>query len=148
MRGKIINSSPFNGTNATVVANANGNLGAYCALPTSACMNLNGNTPAEVPRLAGSVWTVYRLGGGWEIGGGVRGQTGAWLTDRNDPGSQIPGYLVYDAMIGYVQKQYEVRLNGYNLTDKLYYAGGYNNRPDRVTPGQPASGSVTLTYKF
>ena len=38
----------------------------------------------------------------------------------------------------YVQRQYEVRLNVYNMGDKTYYIGGYNNTPNRVLPGAAA----------
>jgi catecholate siderophore receptor len=110
--------------------------------------NVQGRTPLGVPDVSGSVWTVYKLGGGWEIGGGLRGQKGAWLTDTNLPGSQIPGYVLVDAMVGYVTPTWEVRLNGYNLTDKTWYVGGYNNTPNRVIPGQPLAASLTLTYRF
>ncbi len=150
MRGKIISSSPFG-----ALTNTNGtptgpitDVAAFCALPTTNCVNVNGNTPAEVPKVAGTLWTIYRLGGGWEVGGGARGQQGAWLTDRNDPGTKIPGYIVFDATTAYVQKQYEVRVNVYNLLDKFYYIGGYNNRPDRVLPGQPRVASLTVRYNF
>ncbi|MEJ0035784.1 MAG: TonB-dependent receptor [Gammaproteobacteria bacterium] len=150
MDGKIIDASPF-GT----IANTNGtptgpitDVHAFCALATTRCLNVNGNTPFGVAKIAGNIWTVYRLGGGFEVGGGVRGQKGTWLTDRNDPGSQIPTYVLVDATVAYVQPQYELRLNGNNLTDKLYYYGGYNNRPDRVLPGAPRSISVTLRYYF
>ena len=87
------------------------------------------------------MWTVYRLPHGFEIGGGARGQHGTWLTDANQPGSQIPGYVVWDFTAAYVQRQYEVRLNVYNVFDKQYYIGGYNNTPNRVLPG-PAAGRV------
>ena len=30
-----------------------------------------GKTPLGVADVSGNVWTVYRLGGGWEVGGGV-----------------------------------------------------------------------------
>jgi len=110
--------------------------------------NVQGNTPLGVAKVAGNIWTVYRLGGGWEIGGGVRGQKGTWLTDANQPGSQIPSYVVADAMIGYVHKNYEIRLNVYNLTDKTYYTGGYNNNPNRVLPGMPRAAMISLNYKF
>jgi catecholate siderophore receptor len=150
MRGKIISSSPFG-----ALTNTNGtptgpitDVAAFCALPTTNCVNVNGNTPAEVPKVAGTLWTIYRLGGGWEVGGGARGQQGAWLTDRNDAGTKIPGYVVFDATAAYVQKQYEVRVNVYNLLDKFYYIGGYNNRPDRVLPGQPRVASLTVRYNF
>jgi catecholate siderophore receptor len=157
MNGKIISSSPFGALNtfdpvtfATTAAPAGSiaNVAAFCAQANTTCVNVNGNTPAMVPKVAGSVWSVYRLGGGWEVGGGARGQQGSWLTDRNDPGSEIPAYVVFDAMVAYVQKQYEVRLNVYNVADKAYYAGGYNSRPDRVIPGQPRAASVTVRYNF
>jgi catecholate siderophore receptor len=94
------------------------------------------------------VWTIYRLGGGWEIGGGARGQKGTWLTDANQPGSVIPSYVVFDATVAYVQHQYEIRLNVYNLTDKTYYYGGYENNPNRVLPGMPRAASLTVRYNF
>jgi catecholate siderophore receptor len=50
--------------------------------------------------------------------------------------------------VAYVQKKYELRANFYNLADKLYYLGGYNNASNRVIPGQPRSVSVTLRYNF
>ena len=110
--------------------------------------NVQGKTPLGVPNVAGNIWTVYRLPYGFEIGGGARGQHGTWLTDANQPGSQIPGYVVWDFTAAYVQRQYEVRLNVYNVFDKKYYIGGYNNNPNRVLPGQPLAASVTLRYSF
>ncbi|HYH42053.1 MAG TPA: TonB-dependent receptor, partial [Burkholderiales bacterium] len=109
---------------------------------------IQGNTPLGVAEVAANVWTIYRLGGGWEAGGGVRGQKGTWLTDQNQPGSQIPSYAIWDATIAYVQKQYEIRVNVYNLADKVYYIGGYNNSPNRVLPGAPLSAAVTVRYNF
>ena len=107
-----------------------------------------GKTPLGVAEVQGSVWSVYKLGGGWEVGGGLRGQKGTWLTDANVPGSQLPSYVLVDAMVAYVQPKWEVRVNGYNLGDKTYYIGGYNNSPSRVIPGQPIYGNVTLTCRF
>ena len=111
--------------------------------------NVQGNTPLGVSDVAGNIWTIYRFGAsGWEVGGGVRGQKGAWLTDTNIPGSTIPSYPVADATAAYVQRQYEVRLNVTNLGDKVYYTGGYNNAPNRVLPGYPRSAAVTFRYFF
>ena len=61
--------------------------------------------------------------------------SGFWLTDANN--GSVPSYAVLDLTGAYVQKNYEVRLNLYNVTDKDYYAGGYQNAPNRVLPGQP-----------
>ena len=111
--------------------------------------NVQGQTPLGVADIAGNVWTTYRFGAsGFEIGGGVRGQRGTWLTDSNIPGSTIPSYLVADATAAYVQRQYEVRLNVYNMADKVYYIGGYNNSPSRVLPGAPRTVAVTFRYLF
>jgi catecholate siderophore receptor len=108
--------------------------------------NVQGKTPLGVADVAGNVWTVYRLGGGWEIGGGVRGTSSYWLNDANT--GKVPAYHVLDATLAYVQKRYEVRLNLYNLADETYYYGGYQNNPNRVLPGAPFSGAVTVRYNF
>ena len=105
-----------------------------------------GNTPLGVSEVSGNLWTVYRLGAGWEVGGGARYNSGFFLTDANN--GYVPGYWVADATAGYVQKKYEVRLNAYNLFDKLYYVGGYQNASNRVVPGLPRSASVTFRYYF
>lgn len=110
--------------------------------------NVQGNTPLGVPEIAGNVWNVFKPGLGWEFGLGLRGQKGTWLTDTNIAGSQIPSYVLLDAMIAYVQPTWEFRVNGYNLTDEIYYIGGYNNSPNRVLPGAPAAVSATFTYRF
>ncbi len=109
--------------------------------------NVNeGNTPLGVADAQGSVWTNYRLGGGWEVGGGVVASSGFNLTDTNN--GEVPGYAVFDATVAYVQRKYEVRLNLYNLFDKTYYLGGYQNSPNRVLPGMPRAATVTLRYNF
>jgi catecholate siderophore receptor len=108
--------------------------------------NLVGNEPLGVPKESGSLWTVYRLGGGWEVGGGAFWSQEQWLTDANN--AQIPAYTRWDATIAYVQKQYEIRLNFMNLTDELYYYGGYQNSPNRVLPGEPRAAYLTARYNF
>jgi len=108
--------------------------------------NVQGRTPLGVADRSGNVWTVYRFGGGWEIGGGVRANSGAFLNDANT--AKLPSYAVYDATIAWVQRKYEIRANFYNLADKLYYTGGYNNNPNRVLPGQPRAVALTMRYNF
>ena len=101
-----------------------------------------------IPKTSGSIWTVYRLGGGWEIGGGVFGASERPINLANTPGAILPAYTRWDATAAYVQKKYEVRLNLFNLTDEVYYYGGYQNNPNRVLPAAPRSGQVSLKYKF
>ena len=53
-----------------------------------------------------------------------------------------------DATVAYVQRKYEVRANFYNIADKLYYIGGYQNAANRVLPGMPRAFALTLRYNF
>jgi catecholate siderophore receptor len=107
---------------------------------------VQGKVPLGVPELSGNVWTVYRFDDGFEVGGGIRYSSSFWLNDANT--GEVPSYTVFDATAAYVQPNYEVRLNLYNLTDKTYYVGGYNNNPNRVLPGAPRSVSVAFLYRF
>jgi catecholate siderophore receptor len=105
-----------------------------------------GRTPLGVPEAVANVWTIYRLGGGWEAGGGINYNSGFWLTDANN--GKVPAYTVFDATAAYVQRKYEIRLNLFNVTDEVYYLGGYQNSPNRVLPGAPRSIALTMRYSF
>jgi len=105
-----------------------------------------GKTPLGVADFAGNIWTTYKFGGGWEVGGGVRGTSGFWLNDANT--GEVPAAAIFDATVAYVKANYEVRLNVSNLGDKTYYVGGYQNNPNRVIPGEPRTYAVTLRYSF
>jgi catecholate siderophore receptor len=108
--------------------------------------NVQGKTPLGVPEISGTAWTVYRLGGGWEIGGGAFASGSWWLDDQNR--GKAPSYVRWDATVAYVQKKYDVRLNLFNVLDEVYYVGGYNNSPNRVIPGLPRSAMVSMNYRF
>ena len=110
--------------------------------------NVQGKTPLGVPESSGNVWTVYRLGGGWEVGGGAaRPARASGSTDANT-GRDAELHRVGTRPSPTCSAKYEVRLNVNNLTDKTYYIGGYNNSPNRVLPGVPLGASVTLRYTF
>jgi catecholate siderophore receptor len=109
--------------------------------------NVNqGNKPLGVADVAGNVWTVYKLGGGWEVGGGVRGSSGFFLSDANN--GEVPEAWIVDLTAAYVHRNWEARLNVANVADKTYYIGGYQNNANRVIPGEPRTYSVTLRYTF
>ena len=107
---------------------------------------IEGHTPLGVSDFAGNLWTVYRFGDGWEAGGGVRGNSGFYLTDTNT--GKVPAAWVWDMTAAYVKDHYEVRLNVNNVTDKTYYTGGYQNVANRVLPGAPRQYQLTLRYVF
>jgi catecholate siderophore receptor len=106
---------------------------------------LTGKKMAVAP-WTGNVWTVYRLGEGWQIGGGMFASSSRYIDEQNR--GKIPGWARFDAMIGYVQKRYDIQLNVFNIFDKVYYVGGYQNNPVRVLPGQSLTGMLTLRYRF
>jgi len=124
--------------------------GAYAYLNGKVVTDPNGNQGDEllIPENSGSLWTVYRLGGGWEAGGGLFAASSRPIDLANTPGARLPSYYRWDATVAYVQKRYAIRLNLFNLTDELYYYGAYQNSPNRVLPAQPRSGQVTLSFKF
>jgi catecholate siderophore receptor len=117
---------------------------AAAAVPPA--ISTQGKTPLGVPDWSGTVWTVYRLGGGWEVGGGAFASGSWWLDDQNR--GKAPSFVRWDATVGYVQRKYDVRLNLFNVFDEVYYVGGYNNSPSRVIPGLPRSAMVSLNYRF
>jgi catecholate siderophore receptor len=124
--------------------------GAFAYMDGKVVTDPFGNQGDEllIPKTSGSIWTAYRLGGGWEVGGGVFGSSDRPIDLANTPGARLPSYTRWDATAAYVQKRYEVRLNLFNLTDELYYYGGYQNAPNRVVPAQPRSGLLTFKGKF
>jgi catecholate siderophore receptor len=91
-----------------------------------------------------NLWTVYDFNSGWKIGAGLNyiGERNAGIDNATVPGSVItahaPGYTTLDAMIGWqVNDHLSFQLNGYNLTDKYYFATSYFTRPgeNHVVPG-------------
>ena len=75
-------------------------------------------------------------GVGLEVGGGAFSVAGCLARRRQHRrGAELRRW---DATVAYVQKKYEVRLNLNNITDKIYYVGGYNNNPEPRASGGAA----------
>jgi len=95
-------------------------------------------------------WTSYQLPFGLTIGGGaryngemLRGTDGAIGTP-----AYTEAYWVFDAMASYpVSKNFDLRLNVYNLFDKDYVAA-INKSGYRYTPGTPRSAMITANVRF
>lgn len=106
-----------------------------------------GNQVRYVPEHALSVWASYKpLDGalkGLEIGGGMNHQSKVYLNVDN---SQVaPSYTTFDALVGYSFGNYRVAVNGYNLTDELYYA---QVNSSRVVPAAGRAFVATLGIAF
>jgi catecholate siderophore receptor len=109
------------------------------------------NTPAEVgnelanaPEHSGSLWTTYRLGHGFELGGGVQ-----YVGDRLNSTTTrrlAPAYTLLDLTAAHeLNSLLTLRLNVYNLTDKRYIdrvGGGH------FIPGAGRSATLTAAFNF
>ncbi|MCF8707089.1 TonB-dependent receptor [Rhizorhapis sp. SPR117] len=83
-----------------------------------------GNQVRYVPEHALSAWANYKpVEGplkGLEVGGGLNYQSRVYANVDNS--QVVPSYTTFDALIGYSFGNYRIAVNGYNLTDELYYA--------------------------
>ena len=111
--------------------------------PRTTCNSPNiGNTIQFTPEQAASVWTTYNFTGGLaglEVGGGLVYQGEVFLNAANS--GAIPSYTTLDGFVSYGWDRFRVSLNGYNLSDELYFAQIHGNR---VTPGQGRTFIATL----
>jgi catecholate siderophore receptor len=101
-----------------------------------------GKPIAFTPETAASLWTTYNFTGaltGLEIGGGVNYQSEVFLNAANS--GEVPSYTTLDGLVSYGWDRFRISLNGYNLTDELYFAQVHGNR---VTPGQGRTFIATL----
>ncbi|RYG27766.1 MAG: TonB-dependent receptor, partial [Burkholderiales bacterium] len=91
-------------------------------------------------------WTTYNfLGGlaGLEVGGGLTYQGKVWLNAGNT--SAVPSYTTVDGYVSYGWDRFRISLNGYNLSDELYFSQIHGNR---VTPGQGRSVVATFNVVY
>jgi len=102
-----------------------------------------GKVPLNTPDYTASLWTVYRFGSRWRVGGGLEAVGRRYGNNTNTV--EAPAYRRWDAMVSYTAPAYEVRLNGMNLTDEDIYEGVYQGH---VVPGAKRTFQLTLEYRF
>ena len=105
-----------------------------------------GQNPGLSPSRQATLFTTYRIGDKWRLGGGFT------AVSQNKPANSVtstnraPGYVKADALLEYaVNQNNTVKLNVDNLFDKLYYNTLYRGF---AAPGAERSVKVTLTSKF
>jgi catecholate siderophore receptor len=96
-----------------------------------------------------NVWLTYEFSAPWKAGVGVN------YLDRRaadiDNAAHVPGYVSYDAMLGYrINSVFSVQLNGYNLTNKYYFANSYFSSPveNHVGPGAGRTALLTVSFAY
>jgi catecholate siderophore receptor len=103
----------------------------------------DGNKLQNTPDDTATLWTTYNLTDHWEIGGGA-----VYSSERNVNNYEnavIDGYTRFDATIAYRQKEFGVRLNLQNLTDRTYYETASQGR---ATPANGRTAVATVSYWF
>jgi catecholate siderophore receptor len=106
----------------------------------------NGRQLTLTPKWSSSIWTTYRLPLDLSVGGGVRHTGDVFINAANTIAS--PGYYLVDALAEYpINSHLSLRLNIYNLTDKVYIRN-VNNNGGRYNPGHPRSATLTSSVRF
>ncbi len=105
-----------------------------------------GHVPANTPRNTLTFWTTYAFTPHWEIGGGPTYMSPRYASNTNYV--QVPGYTRWDATAAYHAKQYDVRLNLLNLTNKQYYDALIPSDGGRSVPGIGRTLLATFDYRF
>lgn len=106
-------------------------------------ISAEGKTYQNVPRHTVTLWSTYRVTPEWEVGGGALSSSMRYL--NNYETAMVSGYTRFDATIAYLQKNYDVRLNLQNLTDKKYYEAASSGR---AVPAAGRAAIVTVAYRF
>lgn len=113
---------------------------------------VDGLRPRNTPPFTYSLWSTYRLDGGWRVGAGVEGK-GDRLAYGIPNGTaqpslnRAPGYARIDAMLAYEQPRYAIKFNIFNLTDRRYYESVYENG-GHVVPGTGRAAQMSAELKF
>ncbi|QJQ00114.1 TonB-dependent siderophore receptor [Herbaspirillum rubrisubalbicans] len=97
----------------------------------------------NVPRHSFTSSARYRFKGelnGWEVNGGVRGQSMV-----RTYGYTLPGYVVGDAGVAYNAERWRAALNVKNVFNTHYYSGGLQNA---VALGDDRTILLTLGYRY
>lgn len=117
-----------------------------------------GKRARNTPRYTFNLWTSYKLGGGWKIGGGVEAKGERYGMNPSGAGplpmlngqyhpNTAPAYTRWDAMLAYEQKSWAARLNIRNLFDRLYWDSIYDNGGFAI-PGPRRALILTGELKF
>ncbi|QIK78406.1 TonB-dependent siderophore receptor [Sphingomonas piscis] len=103
-----------------------------------------GNPLGNVPKHSGTLWSLYTLPQGVEVGGGARFVSERFTNSNGGTRRRVDGYWVADATLGYkVTRNATLRANVFNIFDKRYadqIGGGH------FVPGPGRSAIATLSF--
>jgi len=105
-----------------------------------------GKVPLNTPRHSASLWSTYNVTRAWEVGGGVTYMSGRFA--NNTDTTSVGDYVRWDATVAWHQPRYDVRLNLFNIANRLNYDALIPSDGGRSVPGVDRTALVTFTYKF
>lgn len=110
----------------------------------------NGAPASGIPKNTFSTWLTYTLQdspyAGLTFGFGSRSVTSSIINEFTGEYFKIPGYTIFNAMIGFEKGDYSVNLKINNLTNEYYYQPSYSG--DYIGVGQGRSAMLTAKMKF
>jgi iron complex outermembrane receptor protein len=99
------------------------------------------------PKNSSNSWIKYTFDRGTVKGLGIAvGHTQAGKRNTLDNGFTLPGYVIFNAGLYYKFRQLSVSAFLNNVTDKVYWAGAYNNV--NKWPGRPRNLMIGLGWNF
>lgn len=116
----------------------------------------DGDDLAFTPEITANLWTTYRFGSGFTIGGGFQHVGSSYLGRPDDANriianglyGKLPSYTIYNLMASYdINPNVGIRLNIDNLTNEEYPASS-NWNGTRVAWGAPRVVQLSTDFKF
>jgi iron complex outermembrane receptor protein len=111
-------------------------------------LDLVGVQKPNAPKHQGNIWTKYTIANGLAKGLGA-GIGANFVTERNvslNKVQHLPGYSLLNGALYYKWNKVRIQFNFNNITNKIYWVGGYDYL--RLFPGAPRNWQTTLTYTF
>lgn len=107
-----------------------------------------GMNPGLTPNRQANLWTTYRIGSQWRVGGGFTAVSPQGPASANAAAlsNRAPGYVKLDALLEYQwNEKNTLKFNLDNINDTVYYSSLYQAWP---TLGTARSLRATWTSKF
>jgi catecholate siderophore receptor len=115
-------------------------------IKASATDGTQGKVPVNVPKHSFTAWSTYRLAKGWEVGAGPTYMSQRFVNATDTV--SVGGYTRWDAMLAYTTPKYDVRLNLFNLANKMYYDALIQSDGGRSVPGTGRTAMLSVNYRM